>query len=308
MQFFYNSNSGKEGTHADPEQLAPFIMTVSLCGIRRWLANNKTPLEPCQWTFTDDRYELMCREDPTSVELIDRLLGMGWVRVVVSDNPDHMGSTLSKDDCSVIETGSNRNIYSLVEFKARMEWSGGIPMTKQRTYYGDKLQIRRNHDVRMGKDGLGCYWGEYALNHGVSVRITYLANNTNASLHDLVLDHQQDPAELPEDVLGFRFLSVNIPVTNQAIAPILGSTHGEWFVAGAQMKGGFQINSKVALNLKMESVCVASMRSCDPPLDMDGYINFFDEASKFTCLYEVSVNGRLVLATLGNETHHRNST
>ena len=90
---------------------------------------------------------------------------------------------------------------------------------------------------------------------------------------------------------------------------MLGSNHSGWVVEGAQMKGGFQINSKTALNLKMESVAVAVMRGGGGgPLNQDGYLDFFDDSKKFSCLYEVFIKNKLVFATLGNQKYHRGSS
>lgn len=311
------------------------------------LEHKGTPITSEAWELTNKEFEKLCQETPEFVELIDQLLTQKWLKVKVSDRPDEMGPTFRQEDRKVFETQSAQKLYSLVDFQTDLNW-GQVPMKKQSIYDGEKLEISRNNtDTKMGLDGFGYYWGQYALSNEVRVRITYLHNEshpfaqhpgcfptktttTRPEFSELLLGHQQDLdslktsdfmssifgsssrslPELPDSIQGFRFLSVKIPVCNSAINSMLGSHHSGWVVEGAQMKGGFQINSKTALNLKMESVVVSVMRGGGGggPLTQDGYLDFFDDSKKFSCLYEVFIQDKLVFATLGNHDNHRGSS
>lgn len=325
-------------------QLSPLNIVASWLSFRRWLEHNGTPIEDTAWQLSDTTFEKLCQETPEYVELIEWLLKTNILKIKVSNRPDEMGNTFSVDDRKVFQTDSSQKLYSLVDFQTRLQW-GQLPIKKQSMYHGEKLEITRNNETtKMGLDDFGYYWGEYSIpiNQGVArVHITYLhdKNHPFAQLaqcfptkkhtqqpqfQELVINHQNNKnsggfissifgstrsiTELPDSILGFRFRSVKIPVSNSAIACILGSHHGNWEVRGAQMKGGFQINSNTALNLEMESVCVAVMRGGGGCLVKDGYLDFFDKNDKFNCLYEVLINDQLVFATLGDESYCRDSS
>ena len=346
MQFYNTSSNTKmpSTTTSIVQQLSPLNVVASWLSFRRWLQDNDTPIEDTPWELQDTECEKLCQETPEYLHLIDWLLNKRILKVKVSNRADEMGHTLSANDRRVFETDMSRKLYSLVDFQTRLQW-GQLPFKKQRQWSGEKLEITRNNDTtRMGLDSFGYYWGEYSLplDEGtVRVRITYLHNKNHPfaqhpecfpnkketqppEFHQLLLDHQNTKpkgflsyifgstssiTELPDSILGFRIQSVKIPVSNSAIACILGSQHGDWKVLGAQMKGGFQINSLTPLNLEMESVCVATTRSMDESLTQDGYLDFFQEDPiRFCCLYEVWIQDTLVFATLGDETYSYGST
>lgn len=323
------------GTY-NPEEVGVLNMVASLKGFEAFHQAMGQNLPANQWTLREEAQDftqlVVGKEDSGIMNQIGKLFrgsqengyiedllskrngrnGEQILQVVVSNSMDDVvNKTRDWSDFRLDRSGlqkasemGNTPLYACVRLNVYVpEWSHH-PTVK---IAADKFALTCGHKVRLSINQLGYYVGEYDLGADPKVTIRIINLEQMKDSHKLV-DIVSSPLLKDTSFIGFEFPGVKIPAQT-AMNPLLGCTQSDKIIVGAQSDGFFQINKNTPCNLKVSSVAVATTRSCDPVVNLDGYYQFWSGARfrpQFNLLFAVYLNDRLSYYTIGKPQHFYN--
>ena len=284
-------NNRYDTSHRDviKHQISIINIISSLLTVSRWsdvfYIDGKLSFK--NWKFENNDHMIFYEnllngtESERFISIIDQLLttelnSSRVLQVVASNNVNDIISRISdwNFDVNTLQTITKDNdcIISAVQLKMMFtEWPNNIHM--DHSYYrGHILTFDNNEGVIMEKDKRGFIMGNYTLTMPnqleVKVRFTHIPSSYHIvfNMMELVLEHRIGGFTpiLEENISGFKIYAIKMPITNEAINSLLGTTndnHDAWFIGftsslvigvyigfdNPKTLGKFETGSKVAL-------------------------------------------------------------
>jgi len=325
-------NNRYDTSHRDviKHQISIINIISSLLTVSRWsdvfYIDGKLSFK--NWKFENNDHMIFYEnllngtESERFISIIDQLLttelnSSRVLQVVASNNVNDIISRISdwNFDVNTLHeiTKDNDCIISAVQLKMMFtEWPNNIHM--DHSYYrGHILTFDNNEGVIMEKDKRGFIMGNYTLTMPnqleVKVRFTHIPSSYHIvfNMMELVLEHRIGGFTpiLEENISGFKIYAIKMPITNEAINSLLGTTNDNHQLIAVQSKGILEINKNTPLNLECQSLAVSATRGSHKPKS-NNHLEMYELIQNrpwFNNLIEIIIDGQLHFASMIDHTH-----
>lgn len=332
-----NVNDLVSGHNLEESELALLNIVGSIWTSNVWCADKGDKLDPKGWKAHS------C-VSPSLRQLVDNYFSYKLLidafpeenlKIAVSDKPEEVTQKANQwglctgfhaDQTMMQGAGGGNALYSAVHLDLKSSWEGLVCSEENGV-----IQLNVGECCTMGQDADGNAWGSYRPSDApvnLEVRVSYLTGKMNFG--ELLVLHSKpeglepykhggflsmftgNPPNPMEGYQGYRFIHVKRELSTEGMRPLLGCENGLHQFNGTQGQGLMNINGK-GTRLAMTSVAVDRMRGGCKSEKPSGYLEFYQEKDtgkwqpvrSFNCLFEFLVDGKLIYATICDETHSR---
>lgn len=301
-------------------EFAVGTIKATIISFNAWFKKRGTPLNETGWKFLEDtpKEVLECLENYHESKQISKLLDREALKIVVDTETDTIEQRaasynkdfkIDKDSIDKIRSGGDAMLFSLVHLNISYDtWDSRLEMIKMYDRREILTLSSENKYVFMGTDSFDNIWVRYFIpGTSYNIIIAYLKNSYNFyklvkeynNLDNLILDTSNK-------FKGVRFLPLSGKVTNDSMNLLIGANNDGSTCAGVQVEGEFGVTGDSMLTLNVTALTVLKMRSAGGPkrTNLDGFIDFFNDNQKTTCLLAAYSRKEMLHIATYNESNY----